>query len=537
MNTWVNKRLVHGAYDINELVNQGQDVSLIADTGESQSYLLSDGSQKSVIKVYKFAFDENLRMTIDVVQKLRHPAIAKVSSFGEISGHAYEIREYYEQCDLENNSQNFVTSIFEIADAINELHIEGFASLDIKPENIIFTNKNAVIVDIGSFVGFKSNGDIGYTLGYSAPELDNGSECDESDYYSLGISLFEIITGVNPFRGMIPQKKEDKELTTDLHNIKLNPRWWFPASASNNSLGTLILNLINPDPSRRWGFSEILDWYKSVQTNTSVSNEIASFRTTFNQKVSYHNVTLKDTQSLIARLAEKWDISYLLDQGAALSGFDTYLANKVGLYAVYTNPKEPSKLTDENKITLLIKLYCEFTPSSDVVFLNGNRFNDIYELGNFVFSTATRLYFSNLTIQNGDYSRFYNSDDFRMLSSALAANSFSNYMIKCRQQNVDARVKIITNYENSILRNRDFYSIIYGLIVISYAIMGKCIFRITIPNSNKTVDLNSLPELADTLMRNMESIDDSELLLGTLVYQNEISPIVKAWNDSTKMNY
>ena len=536
MNTWVNKRLAHGAYDINELVNQGQEVKLIADAGEAQSYLLSDGNQKSVIKVYKFALNENLRATINVVQKMRHPAIAKVSSFGEISGHAYEIREYYEQCNLEAASENFVTAIFEIADAINELHIEGFSSLDIKPENIIFTNKSAVIVDIGSFVGFKSNGEMGYTLGYSAPELDNGSECDESDYYSLGISLFEIITGVNPFRGMIPQKKEDKKLTTDLHNIKLNTRWWFPASASNNLLGTLILNLINPDPSKRWGFSEILDWYKAVQTN-GISNEIASFRAMFNQKVSYHNVVLNDTQALIVKLAEKWDISYLFDQGSALSGFDIYLANKVGLYAIYTNPQEPSKLTDENKITLLMKLYCEFTPSSDIVFLKGNRFNDIYELGNFVFSTATRLYFSNLTIQNGDYNRFYNSDDFRMLSSALAANLFSCYMIKCRQQNVDARIKIISDCENSLLRNRDFYGIIYGLIVISYAIMGKCIFRITLPNSNKTIDINSLPELADTLMRNMESIDDSEILLGTLIYQNEISPIVKAWSDSTKMNY
>lgn len=532
MNTWVNKRLAHGAYDINELVNQGQEVKLIADAGEAQSYLLSDGNQKSVIKVYKFALNENLRAAINVVQKLRHPAIAKVSLFGEISGHAYEIREYYEQCNLEAASENFCTAIFEIADAINELHIEGFSSLDIKPENIIFTNKSAVIVDIGSFVGFKSNGE----MGYSAPELDNGSECDESDYYSLGISLFEIITGVNPFRGMIPQKKEDKKLTTDLHNIKLNPRWWFPSSASNNLVGTLILNLINPDPSKRWGFSEILDWYKTVQTN-GISNEIASFRAMFNQKLSYHNVVLNDTQALIVKLAEKWDFSYLFDQGSALSGFDIYLANKVGLYAIYTNPKEPSKLTNENKITLLIKLYCEFTPSSDIVFLKGNRFNDIYELGNFVFSTATRLYFSNLTIQDGDYNRFYNSDDFRMLSSALAANSFSCYMAKCRQQNVDARIRIISDYENSLLQNRDFYGIIYGLIVISYAIMGKCIFRITLPNSNKTVDINSLWELADTLMRNMESIDDSVLLLGTLVYQNEISPIVKAWSDSTKMNY
>lgn len=536
MNTWVNTRLVHGAYDINELASQGQEVRLIADTGEAQSYLLSDGDQKSLIKVYKFALNENLRTTINVVQKLRHPAIAKVSSFGEISGHAYEIREYYEQCNLENDSGNFVTAIFEIADAINELHIEGFSSLDIKPENIIFTNKSAVIVDIGSFVGFKSNGEMGYTLGYSAPELDNGSECDESDYYSLGISLFEIITGVNPFKGMIPQKKEDKKLTTDLHNIKLNPRWWFPVSACNNSLGTLILNLINPDPSKRWGFSEILDWYKNAQTN-NLSRDISGFKSMFNQKVSYNNTVLQDTQSLIIKLTEKWDFSYLFEQGSSLSGFDVYLANKIGLYAVYTNPKAPSDLTNENKITLLTRLYCEFTQNSDIVFLNGHRFNDTYELGNFIFSTATRLYFSNLTIRNGDYSRLYNSDDFRMLNSALAASTFSCYMIKCRQPNADARIKIISKYENSLSKNRNFYDFIYGLIMIAYAIMGKCIFRIPIPNSNKTVDISSLPELADTLVKNMESIDDSEMLLGTLIYQNDISPIVKAWSDSAKINY
>ena len=67
--------------------------------------------------------------------------------------------------------------------------------------------------------------------------------------------------------------------------------------------------------------------------------------------------------------------------------------------------------------------------------------------------------------------------------------------------------------------------------------MGKRIFQLSIPDSNRTIDLKSLSELGDTLMEEMESIEISEKLLGTLTYQEGISPILKAWSDSLKMNY
>ena len=133
--------------------------------------------------------------------------------------------------------------------------------------------------------------------------------------------------------------------------------------------------------------------------------------------------------------------------------------------------------------------------------------------------------------------RFIDNDDYRVLYLAVSAGIFSTYMKKSRQSNTAERIEVISKYEKQLSACHNFYDIIYGFIVISYAIIGKRILQLTIPNSNKVLYLKSLSELGTSLVKEMDSIETSEILLGMLTYQDKISPIILAWSDSMKMNY
>ena len=88
MNTWVNRRTEYGAYNIDELLNDDESAELLSASGEGQSYLVSGSSGRKVIKVYKGRLTRELETVLRTVTEMRHPAIARIFSYGELSGHA-----------------------------------------------------------------------------------------------------------------------------------------------------------------------------------------------------------------------------------------------------------------------------------------------------------------------------------------------------------------------------------------------------------------------------------------------------------------
>lgn len=536
MNTWVNRRLENGAYDIHQLLNNGETVTLLAESGEGQTYLVNGIDEKRVIKVYGCPMSNQLKGTIKMVQKLCHPAIAKILSYGEISGHAYEVREYYEQENLIDNPQIFATAVLGLADAINELHINGFRLLDIKPENFILTHNRAVIVDIGSFVGFKSDGSIGFTQIYSAPETKSKLDffAVNSDFYSLGITLFEILTGKNPFEGLLPQNCINADLT-DLQNAKENPQWWFPEKENGNALGLLISKLIEPEISQRWGYTEILRWHENINKSL-IAQEVVSFHNRFNGSCKYNNVIVNDPKELIRKIAGNWDYEYLFNHFSEISYTDTYIANKTGLYIAYTHPKDPENISNEEKMSLMISLYCEFTQDDDEVFWPNKGFKNTFEFGNYLYNTINKLY-GKYSSRENDYESLSYDSTFCILYSAAVAGLFSTYMSKDRLANTNERTKIITECEKAISKSNSFYDIIKSFALLAYTMMNICVFSITVPSSNQEIIVHSYEELGKVLRDNMNTYGDSIILLGSLIYnQKQISPIVQAWSDALK-NY
>ena len=147
-----------------------------------------------------------------IITKLSHPNLLKVYGFGCHNSHIYSLSEFYEGNNLSqfkfasNNIDDLYWIIVQICYGLHELHGRGIIHKDLKPENIMYrVEEGRIKVKILDF-GFtkidleKSQQHISGTLPYIAPEIFRGKKTTpESDVYSLGVTLYKIVTGSLPY--------------------------------------------------------------------------------------------------------------------------------------------------------------------------------------------------------------------------------------------------------------------------------------------------------------------------------------------------
>ncbi|HEX7734702.1 MAG TPA: protein kinase [Ktedonobacteraceae bacterium] len=210
-----------------------------------------------------------------LVAALRHPNIVQIHDFQVAQGQnenaqAYMVMDYIEGGTLASAMRGSVRmGVFwpasEIVDlfasislALDYAHRQGMIHRDIKPANILLdyslsaarTLGEPVLTDFGiaRWQGGSSTvtGFVGTPL-YIAPEQAQGRPVNErSDLYSLGIILYEVLTGVPPFRG-------DNPLAIMLQHVEEQP----PAPAQFNAqispaLSVVVLQSIAKDPGERY---------------------------------------------------------------------------------------------------------------------------------------------------------------------------------------------------------------------------------------------------------------------------------------------
>lgn len=152
----------------------------------------------------------------EIGRRLSHPHIARIISHGQRGETIYIIMEYVDQGSLRDRltpgrplSQDLVTSVVgQTAEALDYAHRQGIIHRDIKPENIMFSSSEGVkIVDFGiakvaSSMTRTTDGMVVGTPYYLSLEQAKGLPVDQrSDIYSLGVVLYEMITGQLPFAG------------------------------------------------------------------------------------------------------------------------------------------------------------------------------------------------------------------------------------------------------------------------------------------------------------------------------------------------
>jgi serine/threonine protein kinase len=152
----------------------------------------------------------------EIGRRLSHPHIARIIGHGQRGETIYIVMEYVDGGSLRDKltpgqplSQDLVTTVVgQTAEALDYAHRQGVIHRDIKPENIMFSSSEGVkIVDFGiakvtSSITRTTDGVIVGTPYYLSFEQAKGLPVDQrSDIYSLGVVLYEMITGQVPFAG------------------------------------------------------------------------------------------------------------------------------------------------------------------------------------------------------------------------------------------------------------------------------------------------------------------------------------------------
>jgi serine/threonine protein kinase len=180
------------------------------------------------IKVLPHAFlhDPQFRVRFDreakTIALLEHPAIVPVYDFGEESEQPYIVMRYMSGGSLSDRIKQGPLSpeeasqiITRLAPALDAAHARGIIHRDLKPGNILFDQYgNAFLSDFGIARMASSPGSATLTQGailgtpaYMSPEQIQGGEIDgRSDLYSLGVILYEMISGSQPYQSETPGK-------------------------------------------------------------------------------------------------------------------------------------------------------------------------------------------------------------------------------------------------------------------------------------------------------------------------------------------
>ncbi|MCD8055084.1 MAG: Stk1 family PASTA domain-containing Ser/Thr kinase [Lachnospiraceae bacterium] len=204
------------------LGNRYEIINRIGSGGMSDVYRAKDHklNRFEAIKVLKseFSADQNFlskfRMEAQSAACLSHPNIVNVYDVGEDRGIYYIVMELIEGITLKKyierkkklEIRESIEVAMQVARGLEAAHKQHIVHRDIKPQNIMISKEGKVkVTDFGIARASSSQTISSNTMGsvhYISPEQARGGYCDErSDIYSLGITLYEMLTGRVPFEG------------------------------------------------------------------------------------------------------------------------------------------------------------------------------------------------------------------------------------------------------------------------------------------------------------------------------------------------
>jgi serine/threonine protein kinase len=234
-----------------DFIDRYQIQSEIARGGMAIIYLAYDPQydRHVAIKVlpreylYYPQFRARFQREIEIMISIRHPGIVPIYGYGQFQGQLYLVMRYMEGGSLEDyiDSQGTLslketaTLVEQIAPILESAHAQGVIHRDLKPSNILFDDQGQPFIADFGIARLTEQSNIAALTGkaligspaYMSPEQGRiGITVDgRSDVYSLGVMIFEMLTGQLPYQAESPMKlvlKHIMDPTPDI--LAVNPR-------------------------------------------------------------------------------------------------------------------------------------------------------------------------------------------------------------------------------------------------------------------------------------------------------------------------
>mgnify|MGYP003372449103 FL=1 len=256
--------MIGDRYEILERIGMG---------GMSDVYKAKDHklNRHVAVKVLKQEFSENtnfvskFRVEAQAAASLMHPNIVNVYDVGEDNGIYYIVMELVEGITLKKyiekkarlSVREAVSIAIQACMGIEAAHNNHIIHRDIKPQNIIISKDGKVkVTDFGIAKAATSNTITSNVMGsvhYTSPEQARGGYSDEkSDIYSMGITMFEMLTGRVPFNGETTVAIAIKHIQEEMPS----PRDYVPEIPV--SVEQIVLKCTQKSPDRRYHNMDLL---------------------------------------------------------------------------------------------------------------------------------------------------------------------------------------------------------------------------------------------------------------------------------------
>jgi eukaryotic-like serine/threonine-protein kinase len=225
---------------------------------------------------------DRFKREIEIGEKLEHPGVMKVLDSGE-PGQVYMVMEWVEGRLLRKllaetrklPAARASAIAIAICDALDYIHRNGVVHRDLKPENIMIDGADRIkLIDFGIAgkagarrLTFGKLSQIAGTPDYISPEQVKGKRGDgRSDIYSLGVILYEMVTGETPFTGANPfAVMNDRLVNNPVPPRELNPE-------TPPELQEVIYRAMEREPQDRYSTANEFAWDLEHLDQVSISD-------------------------------------------------------------------------------------------------------------------------------------------------------------------------------------------------------------------------------------------------------------------------